>query len=247
MSSLDLLFRVLTGCKRVVTDRLHIAIAGALLGLEVELHPNSYYKNRAVYDYSLRRFSNVRFAMHNKTSTRANFDDWLTDVGKDPKLANHSIRTTLLGLRKRDSVRVECSLGEIVDKITILKLKEQNIVDETALAHVRREIGALQQAWYAEGLPAMESLEVWMDLLEVNRRLWTVENNLRECERRCDFGDRFVQLARSVYQLNDWRAELKRVINETFGSRLVEQKSYVKYGRNSQAVGAKPYERDPQK
>ncbi|BEH09853.1 hypothetical protein GSUET_14650 [Geobacter sulfurreducens subsp. ethanolicus] len=62
MSSLDLMFRVLQGYKQVVTDRLHIAIASALLGCEVDLHPNSYYKNWAVYDYSLRRYTNVHFS-----------------------------------------------------------------------------------------------------------------------------------------------------------------------------------------
>lgn len=124
-------------------------------------------------------------------------------------------------------MKVECSLGEVVDKLVILKIKEQNIVDEIALVHVRAEIDAIQEAWIAEGLPALESLEVWQKLGDINRRLWAVENDLRECERDSAFGDRFIQLARSVYQLNDLRAKLKRMVSESVGSRLIEQKSYA--------------------
>ncbi|BEH09854.1 hypothetical protein GSUET_14660 [Geobacter sulfurreducens subsp. ethanolicus] len=133
-------------------------------------------------------------------------------------------------------MKIECSFGEIVDKMTILRLKEQKIVDETALAHVRTEISAIQEAWVAEGLPEFESLEIWAELTEVNLKLWDVENCLRECESLSDFGDHFVTLARSVYQFNDLRTKLKGKVNQMLGSSLMEQKSYTQYVSSNDAA-----------
>ncbi|MCC7508410.1 MAG: hypothetical protein IT464_03430 [Planctomycetes bacterium] len=126
-------------------------------------------------------------------------------------------------------MNVELPLGEVVDKVAILVIKDQRIADEQKLKHVRAELATLQQAWQAAGHPALTGLADWLPLLEVNGRLWDVEDEIRECERAGQFGPRFIELARSVYHLNDKRAEHKRNISVALGSRLIEQKSYKPY------------------
>lgn len=126
-------------------------------------------------------------------------------------------------------MKVEVSLGEVVDKVTILNLKDQHMTDASALTNVRTERRTLLDAWAAEGLPPMDGLADWAGLQEVNGKLWAVEDELREHERHGDFGDDFVRRARAVYHLNDERARLKRSINKALGSRLVEEKSYADY------------------
>lgn len=231
MSSLDNMFGVLKGYKRVVTDRLHIAIAGALLGCEIELYPNSYYKNRAVYEYSLRRYSNVRFSIKSTPISllKSTSTNHLNKIDKDAMLSHQDAQINRFWLKNSKRMKVECSFGEVVDKVTILMLKEQNITDETVSLNLRTEINALKAAWSAVGLPGMETLENWVELKEVNRRLWALENDLRECERFKNFDNRFVQFARQVYLLNDRRTKIKRSVNEKFGSRLDEHKFYLQY------------------
>lgn len=124
---------------------------------------------------------------------------------------------------------VPAPLGDVVDRVTICLLKTERITDPARLEYARRELAALRSAWDAEGLPAMESLAAWGPLLAVNAELWQVEDDLRDCERARDFGPRFVELARSVYRLNDRRAVHKREINDALGSELVEVKSYAAY------------------
>lgn len=121
------------------------------------------------------------------------------------------------------------SIGELVDKITILKLKQEYISDAAKLKNIETELAALEQAM-PSALASSEELEaVSRELLEVNRSLWHIEDDIRDCERRKDFGSRFIELARSVYFTNDKRAELKRRINKLTGSALVEEKSYQAY------------------
>ena len=126
-------------------------------------------------------------------------------------------------------MNVELPLGDVVDKVTILRIKSERIGAPDKRANVARELDTLKAAWRDATLPDMESLEAWEPLLTVNGELWDVEDALREHESRADFGPRFVELARSVYHLNDKRAALKRAINEVLGSRLVEEKSYADY------------------
>ena len=125
---------------------------------------------------------------------------------------------------------VEVPLGDVVDRVTILLLKERHLSDEGALANVRRELTALEQAWRGEGHAPMQRLPQWAELSEVNGALWSVEDALREHEVEGDCGPGFVALARSVYQLNDRRAALKRAISLSLGSQLVEEKSYAGTG-----------------
>ena len=126
-------------------------------------------------------------------------------------------------------MKVELPLGDVVDKITILLIKEEHIKDSAKLDNIRSELATLRAAWTDAGHPALESLADWQELRDVNQSLWNVEDDLRDLERDRDFGDRFVQLARSVYKINDRRAALKRSINVALGSRLVEEKSYAAY------------------
>lgn len=127
-------------------------------------------------------------------------------------------------------MKVDLPLGDVVDKVTILRIKQVRIADAAKVANVERELSVLLAAWAEAGHPAMESLADYAGLAEVNEKLWVVEDDLREHERRRDFGPEFVRLARSVYHLNDGRAARKRAINVALGSALVEEKSYADYG-----------------
>lgn len=123
-------------------------------------------------------------------------------------------------------MKIEVSLGEMVDRVSILRLKRERIADSDKRDHVKRELDGLERAWSAEWNEPVEELSEWGELSQVNARLWDVEDSLRAHETAADFGERFVALARSVYQLNDRRAALKRAISVRLGSRLIEEKSY---------------------
>jgi tetratricopeptide (TPR) repeat protein len=118
------------------------------------------------------------------------------------------------------------SLGELVDKITILQIKEERLGGD-ALANVRQELAALRRI--LAGVKLAIDPELVDALRQTNERLWRIEDDIREQERRQDFGARFVELARSVYQENDRRSALKRRINTSYGSALIEEKSYAAY------------------
>jgi hypothetical protein len=127
------------------------------------------------------------------------------------------------------SIMAPISAGELVDKITILRVKAARIGDPAKEANVRKEL-AMLEAIAAQALPASAEIErLTGELAGVNAALWDIEDGKRDCERRQDFGDRFVQLARLVYVENDRRAAIKRAINEAAGSDIVEEKSYKAY------------------
>jgi len=120
------------------------------------------------------------------------------------------------------------SAGELVDKITILRVKAERI-DASKRANVTRELRLLE-ALAADVLPDTPTLAaLTAELTVVNAALWDIEEGKRDCERRQDFGGEFVRLARSVYLENDRRAAIKRAINDETGSDLVEEKSYQSY------------------
>ena len=126
-------------------------------------------------------------------------------------------------------LQVEVSAGELVDKITILEIKAERIADPDKLANVHRELRSLT-ATRREALPSSEELdELTAELRRINERLWEIEDDIRDCERKSDFGERFIELAREVYRTNDRRAAAKRRINELLGSELVEEKDYAEY------------------
>ena len=132
-------------------------------------------------------------------------------------------------------MKIEVSNGEVLDKFSILQIKGERIEDPIALQNVQRELESLQDA--VDTIHSQESSDalsiLQARLLEVNTQLWEVEDVLRAFENTQDFGPSFVAAARSVYQLNDRRASLKREINRLTGSTLVEEKSYEKYRKNA--------------
>ena len=131
-------------------------------------------------------------------------------------------------------INVPISAGELLDKITILRIKERRIADPVKLANVRNELRALEQVWRAAVSQPEHDAEA--QLTHVNETLWNIEDHIRDEERRKDFGPRFVELARQVYLNNDRRAEIKRAINLRLGSVLIEEKSYQQYKVGTESV-----------
>jgi hypothetical protein len=125
-------------------------------------------------------------------------------------------------------IEVPVSWGELVDKITILQIKSHRISDEAKLRNVRKELSLLKDRLGANADDA-EVSRLAKALYDVNAALWDIEDDIRDCENAGDFGDKFVELARSVYITNDRRADLKREVNAALGSALVEEKSYQAY------------------
>ena len=126
-------------------------------------------------------------------------------------------------------LQVEVSAGELIDKITILEIKAERIADPEKLTNVHRELRSLT-ATREKALDTSPELdEFTAELRRINERLWQIEDDIRDCERNGDFGERFIDLARAVYRTNDRRAAAKRRINELLGSELVEEKDYADY------------------
>jgi hypothetical protein len=121
------------------------------------------------------------------------------------------------------------SPGELLDKITILRIKRERFAAGEKRDHVLHELGLLEQVWQQTGLETAEILALVAELQQVNEQLWEIEDDIRDKERAQSFGAEFVALARSVYQRNDHRAALKKQINQALGSDLVEEKSYQAY------------------
>jgi hypothetical protein len=121
------------------------------------------------------------------------------------------------------------SAGELIDKITILRVKARRIGDPVKEANVRKELALLEATALSHIPPSAEMERLTAELMAVNAALWDVEDGKRDCERRQDFGPDFVALARRVYIENDQRAAIKRAINAAAGSDIVEEKSYKPY------------------
>lgn len=128
------------------------------------------------------------------------------------------------------AIMTPISAGELIDKLTILRVKAERIGAEKR-ANVLHELSLLEAVAKAE-IPVSERIEaLTAELTAINAALWDIEDGKRDCERRGDFGDCFVALARAVYKENDRRAAVKRAINEAAGSDIVEEKSYAPYLR----------------
>lgn len=136
------------------------------------------------------------------------------------------VRTTQ---RVRRPLTVAIAPGELIDKITILEIKDEHISDADKRRNVRLELSALREAQDRGVEPSEELAGLTRELKQVNESLWQIEDEIRTCERNKDFASHFVELARSVYLQNDRRSAIKRRINELLGSEIVEEKSYAAY------------------
>ncbi len=127
-------------------------------------------------------------------------------------------------------IKIPISVGELVDKLTILDVKLENITDKEKLKDVRHEKEQLEKLYEQFGGLLAEELSVLRDVLyQTNRGLWFIEDKIRECERQKDFGAIFIRLARDVYYTNDKRFETKNKINKITNSDIKEVKSYESY------------------
>lgn len=127
-------------------------------------------------------------------------------------------------------ISVPTSPGELIDKLTILRLKTERIADPAKLANVRHELTVLSAIAETHLAPSDALTSLWEALYDINGRLWKIEDDIRDCEARQDFGPAFIELARAVYLTNDRRAAIKKQINILLGSDLVEEKSYTDHG-----------------
>lgn len=125
-------------------------------------------------------------------------------------------------------INTPVSLGELVDKISILHIKNINITDDEKLKFIREELELLNQTLNKH--IKNNDIQNYLDsLIEINSRLWVIEDDIRDCERNKKFDQTFIDLARSVYFTNDKRSEVKLEINKKFGSKIIEVKSYEEY------------------
>lgn len=127
------------------------------------------------------------------------------------------------------SVMIEVGAGELIDKITILKIKLDRMSDPAKLRNVAHELEVLDAARTRSLPPSLELERMEGELRAVNEALWVIEDDIRACEAARDFGPTFIELARSVYIQNDKRAAIKKAINLHCGSSIVEEKSYTEF------------------
>jgi peptidoglycan hydrolase CwlO-like protein len=127
------------------------------------------------------------------------------------------------------SIKVELSVGELLDKISILQIKAERIVDPSKLENINKELDVLMSLWkdFAYSNNNLESET--NELKAINEELWDIEDKIRDKERNQVFDKGFIELARAVYITNDKRAGIKRIINSKTGSELIEEKSYSDY------------------
>tara|TARA_R110000796_G_C14205540_1_gene392470 strand:+ start:76 stop:450 length:375 start_codon:yes stop_codon:yes gene_type:complete len=123
-------------------------------------------------------------------------------------------------------MRIEVSIGEIVDKLSILQIKLENITDEDKLVNIKKEFNYLYSIVFKD---LKIQLEDYQPLLDINKELWGIEDDIRDEERAKRFEERFIEVARAVYFTNDKRSQIKKDINIKYGSEFVEEKSYQDY------------------
>ena len=132
----------------------------------------------------------------------------------------------------QQEILVPISVGELMDKITILEIKSERIKNPSQLKNIMHELEALRAVHLGDVDRTMLD-KLSAELKRVNAKLWDVEDAIRNCDARGDFGAPFIELARAVYRLNDERSRLKKAINLASGSRLVEEESYKSFQRKN--------------
>ena len=127
---------------------------------------------------------------------------------------------------KIDKILAEISVGELFDKITILEIKRAKISNKEKLDDIQKELSSLKET-VNKYIPDQSSISNYVnDLKNINLKLWDIEDGKRAAEKNKDFGEKFIELARNVYKLNDERAKVKLAINTSLGSNIKEVKSY---------------------
>ena len=127
---------------------------------------------------------------------------------------------------KLDKILAEISAGELIDKITILEIKKNKIIDKDKLNEIQKELSSLTQT-LDKFIPKKDKIVNYkQSLKEINLKLWEIEDGKRKAEKDKDFGQNFIELARNVYKFNDERAKIKLAINNSLGSNIKEVKSY---------------------
>jgi hypothetical protein len=126
-------------------------------------------------------------------------------------------------------ILVPVSPGELLDKITILRIKAARMSDAAKVANVKHELSLLEKTWMDSGAAAVDIGAEEANLTRVNEALWVIEDDIRDEEGAGRFGQKFIELARAVYITNDERAAIKKRINTLLGSSIVEEKSYRPY------------------
>jgi len=126
-------------------------------------------------------------------------------------------------------IQVPISPGELLDKITILRIKAARMSDPSKVANVKHELALLEKTWSDSGAAAVNLGNEEANLTHVNEKLWVIEDEIRDEERTKRFTERFIELARAVYFTDDERAAIKKRINTLLGSTIVEEKSYKQY------------------
>ena len=127
------------------------------------------------------------------------------------------------------SIKVELSVGELIDKISILQIKAERIVDPSKLENINKELDVLMSLWEDSAYSNTNLESERNELKAINEELWDIEDKIRDKERNQVFDKGFIELARAVYITNDKRADIKRIINSKTGSELIEEKSYSDY------------------
>ena len=132
-------------------------------------------------------------------------------------------------MNSANKIYAEISVGELLDKISILEIKQKNLKDNEKIKIVNKELESLNMTLKKDVTMTEEIQSLYQDLKKINSMLWDIEDGKRDCERNKDFGDKFIELARNVYIENDNRAKIKNKINQLSGSNISEVKSYDKY------------------
>ena len=130
---------------------------------------------------------------------------------------------------KSKKILSEISAGELLDKITILEIKLEKVIDKNSRDEVKKEYKILKEIQNSSIKLEDDIKDLFKSIKEVNLNLWEVEDNLRICEKNKDFGKKFIELARKVYLNNDKRSKIKSKINKILGSNIKEIKQYVNY------------------
>ncbi len=126
-------------------------------------------------------------------------------------------------------VNIPVSLGELLDKISILEIKNKKILDDTKLVNIKKELSGLRQVLESLNINLSDINDLYEELYNINLTLWDIEDSIRILEKNESFDKEFIDFARKVYITNDKRFEVKNKINKTFNSKYVEEKSYEDY------------------